>query len=484
MVKEFKGVLKSGLTIRQLALISELRSRDKMVSISNGFLRCPEFLKQNEVLSSKNIRFKAINTTRRGAKSVTECLDDIEIMCKYPNSKLVYGALTLDSASEIIWDVFQEKLDEAKILHKTNQTHKTITLTRNGSRVRLFGVDCSEKQMRKILGQKLRKATIDEAGSMTVDMVKLCYQTIMPTLTDLRPDSWLTLIGTCENIPNTFFQEVCEGRERGADWHVFRWTTYENPFMRQQWTDEINELIQNNPLVVEASWFKTHYLNQWCTDDDLLVMHMALAQFKKFNANDYPQAVYGLGIDLGFNDACSFTQTCWSPKVKHGHLIKSEKESKMDFTDVAAKVKGLRKSRPFSRFIVDGANKQGVQELRKRHGLPLECAEKSDKVTYLRLLDDDIKTGAMLIDPDECRPLVAEWKSLIWKDKDKEKEDPRCENHCSDGALYSWRDMRHYLVQDKPPTPKRGSKEELLIQQQKESDRMREQHEQRKRIML
>ena len=470
---EEQFITRGGLTLRQLAIISELKSREQIRGIVNGSLRCPDFKRQNEVLQAKDKRFKAINTTRRGAKSVTECLDDIEIMCKYPNSRLVYGALTLDSASEIIWDVFQEKLDEAKILYKTNSTHKTITLKRNDSRVRLFGIDCSEKQMRKILGQKLRKATIDEAGSMTIDMVKLCYQTIMPTLTDLRPDSWLTLIGTCENIPNTFFQSVTEGMERGADWNTFKWTTYENPFMVKQWTDEINDLVKNNPLVVEASWFKTHYLNQWVTDDDLLIFHIADAKMVGFKESDYPSAIYGLGIDLGFNDACSFVETCWSPKVKHGHFITSYKESGMDFTDVANKIKEMQKTRRYSKITIDGANKQGVEEIRKRHKLPLEAAEKQDKVTTIRLLDDDLKTGSMLVDEVGCRSLIQEWRSLIWKDKEKLKEDPRCENHASDGALYSWRANRHYLVGDPVKKYLPNSEEALLEQQKKDILRMK-----------
>lgn len=238
--------------------------------VRSSFLRTPEFLHQNLVLNSRAHRFKSICCTRRAGKSTTEVIDHIEIAMLYPKSRTVYFGLTLDSVTDICWDIFKDLGEKHNLNLKFNETKKIVYYP-NGSRTRLVGLDANERQIRKALGQKLRKVSIDEAGSVTANMEQICYQMIMPALSDLRPLSWLTMLGTPENIPNTFFEKVDKRKEKGAPWEVFRWTAYDNPFMKPQWTDEISELKANNPKVVEASWFRTHYLNEWCTDDDLLI---------------------------------------------------------------------------------------------------------------------------------------------------------------------------------------------------------------------
>jgi len=395
-------------------------------------------------------RFRSMKCTRRAGKSSGDVLDNFRIAQKYPGSRMVYGALTLDSAEEIAWDIYLEFAEKFKIDIKANKSKRSFTWP-NGSRVRFFGLDASEKQMRKILGQKLRKASIDEAGSLTVNMVRVCYQMIMPALADLRPNSWLSLLGTCENIPNTFFEQVTEGREKAVAWSNHAWTAYDNPHMVKQWADEIADLKKANPNVVEASWFRTHYLNEWCTDDELRIivydddnMINELPSDKKFH--------YILGVDLGYNDATSFTVVAFSFDDPRVYFVESFKDTKMDFTDTANQVKELEKKYELLHYIVDGANKQGVEEIKKRHQIPLESAEKSDKATYLRLMRDDLITKSAFIVDSECEDLEKEWDSLQWKNEDKRDEDPRCQNHCSDSALYAWRKAYHYTyVEPEPP---------------------------------
>lgn len=438
-------------------------------------LRSPEFHKQNEVLDARGARFKAINCTRRSGKSIGEAIDHMEICEKYPGSRTLYLGITLDSVTEIIWDVFKDLADQGGYDVKFNEQKKIINFS-NGSRVRLAGLDVSEKQMRKILGQKLRKVSIDEAGSITQNMRKICYQMIMPALSDLRPFSWLTLLGTCENIPNTFFEAVTNGEERDVDWRVFKWTAYENPFMRKQWTDEIAELKKNNPKVVEASWFKTHYLNVWCSDDDLIIIPWA--QHGCY-ADELPEGKwnYILGVDLGYNDANSFSVLAYDYDSPVAYVVRVSKESKLDLSGVAYRIKDIQRKFDIQKIIVDGANKQGVEEIKNRHHIPLQAAEKSDKATYLRLLADDVKTGNLRLVKGGCGELVTEWGALQWKDEVKEKEDDRCQNHASDSTLYAWRECRHYTYM--PPEPKKDldSDEYMDELEEQESEELRRQEE-------
>jgi hypothetical protein len=67
--------------------------------------------------------------------------------------------------------------------------------------------------------------------------------------------------------------------------------------------------------------------------------------------------------------------------------------------------------------------------------------------------------------------LISEWQNLLWKkDTYPRKEDPRCENHISDAALYVYRHVRGVIVKDDPIRPLAGSKEfssyeEILMEQ-------------------
>lgn len=412
-------------------------------------IREAAFIRQNMVLDDRVSRFKALNTTRRGAKSTTEAMDHIEVCNEFPGSRTVYMGLTIGSVREIIWDVFKDLSAKHSLGLVFNETDSIIKYP-NGSRTRLFGLDSSPREMAKVLGQKLRKVSIDEAGSMTIDLESFVNQKLRPALIDLAPYSWVTLLGTCENIPNTYFEKVTTGKDQVIGWSIHRWTTYENPFMKENWHNEISEMTTKNPKIVEASWFRTHYLNEWCTDDDLLIIPETKMQF----VDHLPQArdwYYVLGVDLGFNDASSYTVVAASHQLKSVFAVSSFKETEQDFTDVANTIKGLKEKYPLTRIVVDGANKQGIEEMKGRMNLPeLEIAEKIGKATYLRLLKDDVITGAIKFLSTNCGPLRDEWRALQWlsvKGEKKEVEDPRCQNHCSDSALYAWRQTYAYMAE-------------------------------------
>jgi len=466
-------------------LLSEYLKRKGEKTIS---IREPMFFKQNAVLDDRGSRFKAINTTRRGGKSNTEAMDHVEICLEYPNSRTVYFGLTIGSVREIIWDVFKGINEKHGLGLIFNETESIIRYP-NGSRTRLFGLDSSPRELAKVLGQKLRKVSIDEAGSMNIDLESFVNQKLRPALADLRPQSWLTLLGTCENIPNTYFEKVTTGTDKSIAWSVHKWTAYDNPFMVKQWTEEINEMTTINPDIIKASWFRTHYLNEWCSDDDLLIIPAQKMQFVDVlpHARDW---YYVLGVDLGFNDASSYSVVAASHSVKAAFVVYAHKETEQDFTDVASTIKEIKTKYPITNLVIDGANKQGIEEMKNRMGLPeIEIAEKLGKATYLRLLKDDVITGALKFIKDSCNSLEEEWKALQWlsiKGQITDKEDPRCQNHISDGTLYAWRKTYSYMAELPLPTYALGTPEyfqdlsnkmEEYDEQQRTEDHFFEGHE-------
>lgn len=426
---------------------------------SSKVTRDPDFVKQNEVLDSRGSRWKALNCSRRSGKSHTEARDHIEICLEYPKSRTIYMGLTLDSVTEIIWDVFKELNEAHKLGLKFNNSKKIIFYP-NGSRTRLFGLDASHRQMAKVLGQKLRKVSIDEAGSITVDLEEFCFQKLRPALSDLAPLSWLTLLGTCETIPNTYFQRVTEGKCELFDWNVFKWTAYENPHMVNQWTAEMEEIKQKTPLALETASFKTHYLNIWCYDENLLIIPASKMGFEdRLPVLKRGQEWhYMLGVDLGYNDATAYTLIAFSWNHPTTYVCMTIKQTQQDFTDVANTIKSLKSDFDIVSIVVDGANKQGVEEIKKRHNLPeIQIAEKMGKATYLRLIRDEIiQQKLKFISGEATESLKKEYEALMWKDSMKVVEDPRCQNHLSDSTLYIWRLTYTMRATEKKETPKQN----------------------------
>lgn len=422
------------LTQSQRQALKELLKRHK----KKPSLRNPSFNKQNQAIDD-SAKLRAWNCTRRAGKSTAAAIDLVETLEKYPNCKNLYLALTLDSARGILWDELKNMNDKFKLSLEFKE-QRSIVVHENGASIRLFGVDANAKEMRKVLGQKYKKVFIDEAGSMTIDMEKLCYQMIEPSLMDL--DGQLTLLGTCENIPNTFFEKVTMEREKR--WSVTKWTTADNPYLKDIWAREISIMLSENPKIVDASWFKTHYLNIWCQDDDLLIIPFDEQRNEVSNLPSNIEWFFVLGVDLGFNDATAFSVLAYSPYHLVCYRVFGFKKSGLILSKAGEEIEKLRKSYDFTRIVIDGANKQGVEDLKQRMKLPLVEAEKTGKPTYLKALKDDVITGNFKIVSGSGDGLKKEWAQLQWIDMNQLKEDPRCQNHESDATLYAWRECRHY----------------------------------------
>lgn len=385
---------------------------------------------------------------------------------------MVYMGLTLDSVAEICWGIFKEFDENFKLALRFNE-HKKIINFPNGSRIRLFGLDSSKKEIKKILGSKLRKCTIDESGSISTGLEEIVKQMINPALIDLKPFSWLSLIGTAENIPATYYEKVCEGLDLELPWSIHKWTASDNPYMKKNWEEEIGEMIARNPEVVNASWFKTHYLNFWAVCDDLAVYAYSreLHSCKPFEMDK--NWFYSIGVDLGYNDDTAFAVVAYSPYSRFGYLVKSGGKSGMDFTDTANMIKEIQKIYPSSMVVVDGANKQGVEEMKNRLGLPnLETAEKSGKVEYIRLMRDDLYTGYLKVFESGNEDWESEASKLQWADKLRIKENPNQPNHKCDSALYAWRACKNYIGEPLAPAPSPHSHEAMIEQEKREAEQI------------
>jgi hypothetical protein len=424
---------------------------------------------------------KAAFCTRRAAKSYSVGLDHVSSAEEKGGKHLVLG-LTRESVRGAFWTDVLKAIDRKFRLGATfNETRLEMTLPGGGS-VRLLGMDSNDNEARKALGQKYRAVAIDEAQDWGTDLEQLVYATLGPAVADLGGQ--IAMSGTPSNKIKGLFFDVSNGRRK--DWSLHRWDTTRNTAtpegqterMCDQWAKQIAQLTASNPAVVETPWFRQMYLGEWVIESDKLVYRYAAG--RNDFAGELPRHPRGawhyvLGVDLGYTDATAWTVAAYHDHDRRLFLLESAKEAGLDITATAKRIRALSERYEFDRLVVDNANKQAVEEMKRRHGLPLHAADKTGKSDFIELMNAELIMGNVQVSP-ACAQLVEEWQGLIWDPKsEKREEHPSCPNHCSDSALYAWRYCYGYLSQAIKPMPAAGSPE----WQREEEDRMEREAEER-----
>lgn len=407
-------------------------------------------------------RMKALIATRRFGKSYSCGLYLYKTAYENPGTSCVYIALTRESAKKIMFkDILKPLNRKYKLGGKFNETSLTVTLP-NGSIIYLMGVDASEDEKDKLLGQKYKLAVIDECASFNIDLHSLVYGTLKPAMADL--EGTIAMVGTPGNLTKSLFYDITTGVEPG--WHVVKADTKDNPYMAAKWAEEIAELTTNQPYIVETPMFKQMYLGQWVIDEDALVY--------KFNGDrnvyeNLPLRANGdwqylLGVDLGYEDASAFVVVAYHEHDKVLYILDTYSASRMDITDVADKIRGLKTKYGIYKVVIDGANKQAVEEIQKRHQIPLITADKTGKSDFIEIMNSELILGRIKAHTHGAKKLIEEWQGLVWKEQKankpiKREENPACANHLADACLYAWRYCYQYFSERPKKQHTYGSKE-------------------------
>lgn len=428
-------------------LLQEYLRRQVPKKIIN--LADPSFPAQTKFIRDSS-RFKAAQCTRRAAKSYGAGIGLFEAAVNNDRVSCLYLGMTVESARNIMIKDIMEPLDQKYNLKAKFYERPLVTELPNGSLIYYTGVDASEKEKKKLWGQKYKRVVLDEGGGYSINVEELINSVLRSTLIDYQGDLWF--MGMPTNNINSYFFNVVNGKVPG--WSVHKWSALENPYIKDQFQSEMDQMIAENPLVIETPWFRQMYLNEWVIDLSAIVY--------KFNsARNLTHAIpvdancHVLGVDLGYEDDTSFSIVTFSEKSKELFGTKSYKKKGMDLFEVSDEIKSLQNKYKFYKIKIDGSNKQAVETMRKRLGLPyLEAADKTGKAEHIEILNSELIQGKIKLIESECQPLIKEWQELIWDEKkDKKTEHSACANHCADSFLYAWRETWNYLsnIPDKKP---------------------------------
>lgn len=430
-------------------------------------------------------RAKVLLCTRRAGKSQEIAHEFLDDAWTHPRANYLYVGLTRESAMKAIWKDGFKLLDERLRLGlRFNESHLTVTLP-NGAVIYLLGMDAGEKQVEKARGGRYRKVAIDEAQSFGVDLRDL-VKVLRPALADER--GTLTLAGTPGIVHKGLFFDLTHdqdpqtpGRwtrddpETALRFSGHRWHAERNPHMREQWRAELAEMLAVNPRVVETPAFQREYLGRWVLDDTNLVYRYQVGRNDfdgKLPAFDRGRWHYVLGVDLGYDpDPTAFVVTAYHDHDRTLYLLEADEGLRLDVTAVAERVKAYEKRFGFDALVIDGANKQAVEEMRRRHSLPLRAADKRGKSDFIEIMNGEWIQGRIKLDPARCvwsvadRPkapasLAEQYRSLVWDDRSSRREEhPACANHAADAALYAWRHAYQYLSETLEEKPSPGTPE-------------------------
>lgn len=365
----------------ELAIIlGELEHREKT--------RVKDFPAQSAFVDDSS-QFVSALCTRRAGKTNGLALRFKRTMDHFPGSLSRYIALTRDSAKDIMWPVLQEMDATHNWNAKFIESSLTMVLP-NQAKLRLMGADM-KNFVRRLRGAKSPAVAIDEAQEFeTAHLENLVENVLTPTLADYGTESWLALTGTPGPIPRGLFYEATQGLQ---GYSVHQWSCYANPYLK-----DIKAFVER--LKIKKKWTEStpayvrEWLGRWVLDMDSLMIRYNAAEnsFETLKPASYD---FIMGIDLGFNDADAIAIIGWSETSKTSFLVQECIVHGQEITPLVDQIVSLGKRYAVSKMIIDegGLGKKIAEELRRRHQIPVQAADKARKMENVALLNDALRTG-------------------------------------------------------------------------------------------
>lgn len=348
----------------------------------------PLFPKQNAFILDP-ARYIDVQCSRRAGKTNGLAIRFIQTMKKYPKSQCIYLALTRDSAREIMWPVLQEMNDRYRLGASFVESKLTMSLP-NGAKLVLMGADM-QNFIKRLKGRKYPGVGIDEAQDFGTHLQSLIDDVLTPSISDYA-DGWLAVTGTPGPVPQGYFFEVTQNRRFGYSHH--EWTLLENPYM-----PEPGKFIED--LKRKREWEDNHptllreWRNKWVLDVESLWIRYKESINDFTTLPDRKKWNYILGIDIGFKDADALAVLAWAEDDPNTYLVEELVTSKQGLTELVEQVQAMYSKYNISKSVIDegGLGKKLAEEMRRRHSIPVQAADKARKQENVEILNDHLRRG-------------------------------------------------------------------------------------------
>ncbi len=405
-------------------------------------------------------RFKTAVTTRRSGKTVSCAADLINTCLETSDVTCVYVTLTRGVAKRNIWPELKRIARKFKLGIEANESDLSIHFT-NGSIIYLSGA-ADKADIEKFRGLSIKKVYLDECQSFPIYIQELIDEVLAPALMDHAGS--LVLIGTPGPVPAGYFYECANS----STWSHHFWSFFDNnhfPALKKGYTHQaiLQEELDRTGLTVDHPKIQREWYGKWVLDKNSLVY-----QYNKEKchwegtlpaSSDY---TFIMGVDIGFHDADAICVLAYSEESHTTYLIEELITTRQGITELAEQIATLRDRYGVEKIVMDtgGLGKKISEELSSRYKLAVEAADKTRKVEYIELLNDDLRTGRLRAKntsqfAQDC--LKVEW-DFEKSTPDKRKISDRFHSDICDAVLYAWRVSYAYMHEVKPVVHKWGTK--------------------------
>ncbi len=470
--------MQSKITSRD-ALLAEIQKRRLKSEQPQFVFENFCFDKQIDFFRGEGTRFRNAVCSRRAGKTVGIVADMIDTCNKESEINLLYITITQHQARAIIWADLQRLIEDYNIECKVDNTRLTVVFP-NKSRIYIAGAK-DRTEIEKFRGWKLRKCYIDECQSFRTYIKELINDIIIPALRDTRGELYLT--GTPGPVKAGVFFEYSQSK----NWKSHHWTAFDNPYMHKPPNLDLEEVLREERIIRGIDETDPSYIREtfgrWIEDENALVY-----KFNRFR-NIYSTLPtsgewnYIIGVDIGYNDSDAIAVIGYNTHHKKVYLVDEHVKNKQNISQLVEVVQYYKDLYNPIRMVMDAGalGKKIQEELRFRHGLNLEAAEKDRKVEFIELLNDDLRTekfkafkGSLF--EEDC--MLVQWdKDSRIRNPERPKISDTYHSDICDAVLYAWRECRHYLSEKPKVEPVKDSNDYMKELERKEAEDMQRQQD-------
>jgi hypothetical protein len=425
---------------------------------------------QRKAVTSKAKR-KVLKCGRRAGKTMGVDIAMLEAARKaVDGAAVLYLTLTRANAKEIAWADLLRLNDKHHLGGVPNLTDLTLTMPSGGC-VQLRGVN-SEREIAKIRGKKFLLVVIDEAQSIPDRILRpLITEVIGPTLLDWGGDLWL--VGTPPPVKAGYFWECYAGKLKGR-WEQHHWNLTVNTELPARKAGKPVKAILKD-VRDENGWDENHptyrreYLGEDVEDLDALLYELITPRNVYDKLPEGGEWRYVFGIDIGHDDSDAIAVWGWQRGSRVLYLVAEFVRAGQDVTDLVDKLKELIPIYKPVRMAIDqgGLGKKIAEEIRRRHGINVQPAEKAQKGAHIKLMNADARKGLLKAKADsklleDCKLVQKDPKALAQGEfKELHAKDGGYHSDICDAALYGWRAALAYLEDETPAPPPPTAQQKL-----------------------
>lgn len=438
---------------------AKILKRRKLLS-QNGMraFNIEEFLFEEQLAFVKDeSRYATACCSVRAGKTTACAADLIDTALKFPGTTGCYITLARSSAERIVWPELKRINREYRLGAFPNEA-KLFLKFPNGSYIFLFGAN-DENEIEKIRGlSNVALVYLDESQSMRALIKELVEDIVIKRLYDTN--GRCRMIGTPGPILTGYYYDCCNDEQ----WSHHHWTMHQNPWLFKKSGKTADELIAQDcarkGVTIDDPAIQRECFGRWKLDPNslLLAYDSATNDYSALPTGNY---TYILGIDLGVRDSDSLSLLAFANNSPVTYLVEEIVTPNQKTDDLAKQIKLLISQYPIYKMPTDagGLGLKIVEDLKSRYHIPLEPADKREKLANYKHLNNALRTGIFKA-KKESR--FAQDCNILERDDDKSTPDRivvRGHSDAVDSCLYAFKLSPAYAYVTPVEKPQLGTPE-------------------------